>query len=52
MMLPKLVWPFLHFVGRSKEPDEAMFLPIVVGGPAFLVAHVLAIEHMGVEDVG
>src|SRR5262245_31669625 len=38
-----LVWPLMHFVGGSKEPDEALLLPIVIGGPAFLVAHVLAI---------
>lgn len=37
-----LVWPVLHFVGGNKEP-EAMFIPFVIGGPAFLVAHVLAL---------
>ncbi len=37
-----LLWPFLHFIGGSREPDEAMFIPIVIGAPAFFIAHVLA----------
>src|SRR4051812_32473210 len=40
-----LAWPVLHFVGGHVEP-EAMFIPIVIGGPAFLVAHILAIMAM------
>ena len=37
-----LAWPFLHFVDGTLEP-EAMFVPVVIGGPAFLVAHILAL---------
>ena len=37
-----LVWPALHFIDGNTEP-EAMFIPFVIGLPAFLVAHVLAI---------
>ena len=37
-----LIWPVLHFIGGNTEP-EAMFIPSVIGLPAFLVAHVLAI---------
>jgi uncharacterized membrane protein YhhN len=40
-----LAWPVLHFVGGHVEP-EAMFIPVVIGGPAFLVAHILAIIAM------
>jgi hypothetical protein len=40
-----LAWPVLHFAGGHVEP-EAMFIPIVIGGPAFLVAHILAIMTM------
>ena len=36
-----LAWPVLNLVGGTAEP-EAMFVPVVIGGPAFLVAHVLA----------
>jgi hypothetical protein len=37
-----LAWPFLHLIGGTLEP-EAMFVPVVIGGPAFLVAHILAL---------
>ena len=39
-VLAGLAWPLLHFLGGHVEP-EAMFIPVIIGGPAFLVAHVL-----------
>ena len=44
-----LVWPALHFVGGNTEP-EAMFIPVIIGGPAFLVAHVLALVALRSRD--
>jgi len=32
----------LHLLGRSYEP-ETLFVPFVIGGPSFLVAHILAV---------
>ena len=40
-VLAGLVWPLLHFIGGSVEP-EAGFIPAMIGGPAFLVGHILA----------
>ncbi len=40
-VLAGLLWPLLHIIGGTPEP-EVMFIPIVIGGPAFLVGHVLA----------
>jgi heme/copper-type cytochrome/quinol oxidase subunit 2 len=37
-----LVWPALHFIGGHTEP-EAMFISVIIGGPAFVVAHILAL---------
>ena len=36
------VWPLLHVLDRSYEPDILLF-PVLLGAPAFLVTHVLAI---------
>lgn len=44
-----LAWPVLHLVGGTYEP-EAMFVPIVIGGPAFLVAHVFALVAIRSRD--
>ena len=44
-----LAWPVLHLVGGTAEP-EAMFVPVVIGGPAFLVAHVLALVALRSRD--
>ncbi len=36
-----LLWPLLHLLGRSYEP-ETLFIPFFIGGPSFVVAHILA----------
>jgi hypothetical protein len=40
-VLAGLLWPLLHLLGGTPEP-EVMFIPVMIGGPAFLVGHVLA----------
>lgn len=37
-----LVWPALFVIGGTYEPD-ILFMPFIIGGPAFIVAHILAI---------
>ena len=44
-----LAWPFLHLIGGTLEP-EAMFVPVVIGGPAFVVAHILALVALRSRD--
>lgn len=39
-VLAGLVWPMLHILGRSYEP-ESLFIPLFVGAPSFVVAHIL-----------
>lgn len=41
-ILAGLAWPVLHLVGGTAEP-EAMFVPVVIGAPSFVIAHVLAL---------
>ena len=41
-VLLAVVWPLLHVLGGSYEPDILMF-PFLLGVPAFLVTHILAI---------
>jgi hypothetical protein len=36
-----IVWPLLHILGRSYEP-EVLFFPFVIGAPSFIVCHILA----------
>ena len=36
-----IVWPLLHILGRSYEP-EILFFPFVIGGPSFIICHILA----------
>ncbi len=44
-----LAWPALHFLGGNTEP-EALLIPVVIGGPAFVVAHILALVALGSRD--
>lgn len=37
-----VVWPLLHVLGGSYEPDILLF-PFLLGVPAFVVSHILAI---------
>jgi len=41
-VLLAIVWPLLHVIGGSYEPD-ILFFPFVLGVPAFMVTHILAI---------
>jgi hypothetical protein len=41
-VLIAVVWPLLHVIGGSYEPD-VLFLPILLGMPAFFITHILAI---------
>jgi hypothetical protein len=36
------LWPLLHLIGHTYEPDTLM-VPALIGGPSFVVAHILAI---------
>ncbi len=36
-----VVWPLLHILGRSYEP-EILFIPFVIGAPSFIICHILA----------
>ena len=40
-----LVWPAISFIGGNTYP-EAMFIPFVIGGPAFFLALILALVAM------
>jgi hypothetical protein len=41
-VLLAIVWPLLHFLGSSYEPDVMLF-PVLIGGPAFVVTRILGI---------
>ena len=41
-VLAGLLWPLLHIIGGSTPEPEVMLIPVMIGGPAFLVGHVLA----------
>jgi hypothetical protein len=41
-VLAAFVWPALHVIGRTYEP-EILFVSFVIGGPAFLIGNILAI---------
>lgn len=41
-VLLAVVWPLLHVLGGSYEPDVLLF-PFLLGGPAFIITHILAI---------
>lgn len=49
-VLAGLVWPFLHLVGGKAEPDS-FFIPVMIGGPAFLVSHVLAFRALRSKSI-
>ena len=38
-----LVWPLLQKLTGSYEPPESWFLPVLLGVPAFILAHIMAI---------
>ena len=38
-----LLFPFLHVLGGTWEGGEMMLLPMFIGLPSFVVAHILAI---------
>ena len=40
--LAAFVWPMLHVIGRTYEP-EVLFVSFAIGGPAFLGGNILAI---------
>jgi hypothetical protein len=44
-VLAGLLWPFLHLIGGSVEPESG-FIPVMIGGPAFLVGHILAFRAL------
>lgn len=44
-LLAGLLWPSLHLIGGNIEPESG-FIPVMIGGPAFLVAHILAFRAL------
>ena len=42
-MLAVVVWPALHVMARSYEP-EILFVSFVIGGPAFIGGNLLAVK--------
>ena len=41
-VLAGIIWPLLHLLGGTYEP-EILFIPFVIGGPSFIVAHLFAL---------
>jgi hypothetical protein len=50
-VLAAFVWPALHVVSRTYEP-EILFVSFILGGPAFLVGNVLAIMAWRSKSTG
>ena len=50
-VLAAFVWPALHVISRTYEP-EILFVSFVIGGPAFLVGNVLAIVALRSKSRG
>ncbi len=50
-VLAGVVWPLLHILGRSYEP-EILFIPFIVGAPSFVIAHVLAMISISKQSHG
>lgn len=44
-----LVWPLLHVIGRTYEP-EVLFFPLMIGAPAFFIGNGLALFAMSSAD--
>jgi hypothetical protein len=42
-VLAAVVWPLLFLVGNGIPEPEALLIPIFIGGPAFLAAHIFAV---------
>ncbi|MCP4401390.1 MAG: hypothetical protein GY801_29335 [bacterium] len=38
-----LLWPCLQLIGRTYEGGEMVLVPLVIGVPAFLIAHIFAL---------
>ncbi len=45
-LLAGIAWPLLHILGRTYEP-ETLVVPLLIGGPAFIGAHILAFMGKG-----
>jgi hypothetical protein len=41
--LSTVVWPLLFLAGDGIPEPETLLIPIFIGGPAFLVAHIFAV---------
>lgn len=43
-LLVGIVWPLLHLIGGpTPEPETLFGIPFLIGGPAFVAAHILAL---------
>src|SRR5687767_10425249 len=57
-LLSGIVWPLLHLLGgHTPEPETLFGIPFLIGGPAFVAAHILALfavnsRHSGTAALG
>jgi hypothetical protein len=42
-VLAAVIWPLLFLAGNGIPEPETLVIPVLIGGPAFLVAHVFAV---------